>query len=121
MGRDLSQLLLLVGIQVRFDVLRVAPDQINARGNHNVQVDDPGATTLPFALRCPSQFPGTARSRYHVAGVRMIDQINSQRLNAIRPDQLRSLGFELRQLKDRDLARIATILRLYRNAVQSIL
>ena len=86
MGRDLSQLLLLVRGQIRLDVLGVTPNQVNAGGNHNVQVDDPGAAALSFALRCPSQFPDSARSRYHIASIGMINQIDGQRLNAIRPD-----------------------------------
>jgi hypothetical protein len=106
MGRDLSQLLLLIGAQIRLDVLRVAPDQVNAGSNHRVQVDDPGTATLSLTLRSPSQFPKTARSRYHVAGVGTVDQINSQCLDTIRPDQLGGLSLELRQLQDRDLRRI---------------
>jgi len=117
MSRDLPQLLLLVRGQIRFHILGVAPHQVNAGGNHDVQVDDPGPAALPFAFRSPSQLPDSARSRYHVAGVRMIAQINSQRLNAIRPDQPRGLGLELRQLQDGDLGRIVYYLRVYRIAV----
>ncbi len=57
MGCDLTQLLLLVSGQIRFDVLGVAPDQVNARGNRYVEVDDPRTAPLSFALRRPSQFP----------------------------------------------------------------
>jgi hypothetical protein len=86
MGRDLPQLLLLIGGQIRLDILGITPNQINVSGNHNVQVDDPGAATFPFALRRPSQFPDSARSRYHVASVGTVNQINGYRLDTIRPD-----------------------------------
>jgi hypothetical protein len=59
---------------------------------------------LPFAAHRSN--PDSARSLYHVARIGMVDQVDSQFLNAIRSDQLRSLGFELRQLQDRDLSRI---------------
>ncbi len=75
MGRDLPQLFLLIRSQIRFDILGVTPNQVNADGYHDVQVNDPGATALSFALRCPSQFPDSARSRYHVSGVGMVNQI----------------------------------------------
>jgi len=86
MGRDLPQLLLLIRSQIRLDVLRVTPNQVNASGNHDVQADDPGATTLPLALRCPSQFPDTARSRYYIASIGMLNQINGDCVNPIRSD-----------------------------------
>jgi hypothetical protein len=57
MGCDLSQLLLLIHGQIRFDVLGVTTNQVNAAGNYSVQVDDPGAPALSFSLRCPSQLP----------------------------------------------------------------
>jgi hypothetical protein len=117
MGCDLPQLLLLIRGQIRFDVLGVTTNQVNAAGNYNVQVDDPGAAALSFALRRLSQFPNAARSRYHVAGVGMVDQINSQCLDTIRPDHLGGLSLELWQLQDRDLGRIVHRSRVYRNAV----
>jgi hypothetical protein len=85
MGRDLLQLLFLIRGQIRLDVLGIAPNQVNASGNNDVQVDDPGAAALPFAPRRPSQFPNSARSRYHVASIRMVNQINSNRLNPTAP------------------------------------
>jgi hypothetical protein len=48
MGRDLPQLFLLVRGQIRFHILDVAPHQVNAGGNHDVQVDDPG-TPIPVS------------------------------------------------------------------------
>jgi hypothetical protein len=73
MGRDLPQLLPLVRGQICLDVLGLTPNPVNVGGNHNVQVDDPGAAALSFTLRCPSQLPGPARSRYYFAGVRMVN------------------------------------------------
>jgi hypothetical protein len=87
-GRDLSQLLLLIPGQIGLHVLGVASDQINASGNHDIQVDDPGAATLPFTLCCPSKFPDSARSRYHVAGAGIVNQVDGERLDAIGPNQL---------------------------------
>jgi hypothetical protein len=60
MGRDLPQLLLVVRGQIRFDILGVTPNQVNADGNHSVQVNDPRTAPLSFALRGPSQFPRSA-------------------------------------------------------------
>src|SRR5208282_647167 len=40
-GRDLSQLLLLIHGQIGLHVLGVASDQINASRNHDIQVNDP--------------------------------------------------------------------------------
>ncbi len=117
MSRDLPQLFLLVRGQIRLDVLRVTTNQVNAGGNHNVQVDNPGTAALSFALRCPSQFTNSARSRYHVTGVGVVNQIDGHGLNPIRSDQLRGLGLELRQLQDSDLGRIVHYPRVYRNAV----
>lgn len=70
------------------------------------KIDNPGSTVLPSALRRPSQLPHSARSRYYVACVGMIDKINCQRLDGIGSDQLGSLGLELRQLEYRDLRRL---------------
>jgi hypothetical protein len=56
MNRDLPQLLLLVRGQIRLHVLGITPHQVNARGDHDVKVNDSGATTLSFALRCPLNF-----------------------------------------------------------------
>jgi hypothetical protein len=47
----------------------------------------------------------------------MVSQINSQSLDAIGPDQLCSLGLELRELQDRDLRRTIPYSSVYRNAV----
>ena len=106
MSGDLPKLLLLVRGQIRLDVLGITPHQVNAGVNQDLQVDDPGPATLSFALRCPSQFADSARSRYHVACIGMVNQINGYGFNAIRSDWLRGLGLELRQLQDRDLGRI---------------
>jgi hypothetical protein len=38
MGCELSQLLLLVRGQIRFDVLCVAPHQVNAGGDHDIEI-----------------------------------------------------------------------------------
>ncbi len=70
---------------------------------------------LPFAAHRSFRTPPDPC--YHVAGIGMVDQVHCQFLNAIRSDRLRSLGFELRQLQDRDLSRIIHYSRLYRNAV----
>jgi len=51
MGRDLPQLFLLVRGQICFHILDVAPHQVNAGGNYDIQVDDPGTAAFPF---CPS-------------------------------------------------------------------
>ena len=42
-GRDLPQLFLFVRRQIRLNVLRIAPHQVNALCNHKVQVHDAGA------------------------------------------------------------------------------
>jgi hypothetical protein len=49
----------------------------------------------------------------------MVNQVCRHRFNAARPDQFRGLGFELRQLQDRDFGRIVHYARVYRNAVYS--
>jgi len=36
----------------------------------------PNLAALPFALHRPSQFPDSAQSRYHVACLGMVNQIN---------------------------------------------
>jgi len=46
MGRDLSQLLLLIGGQIRLYVPGVASDQVNSRTDHHIQVNDPGAAAF---------------------------------------------------------------------------
>jgi hypothetical protein len=66
---------------------------------------------LPFAAH--RNFRTPTRSLYHVAGIRMVNQINGHRLNAIRPDQFGSFGLELWQLQNCDLERI----NIYRIAV----
>ena len=70
---------------------------------------------LPFAAHRSFRTPPDPW--YHVAGIGMVDQVDCQLLDAIRSDQLRSLGLELRQLQDRDLRRIIHYSRVYRNAV----
>jgi hypothetical protein len=85
-GGDLPQFFLLVCGQVRLDVLGVTPHQVNAGGNHKVQIYDSGAATLAFATRGPSQLPHSARSRYDVAGIGMVNQINCYRLDPIRSE-----------------------------------
>src|SRR3954452_14247166 len=94
MGRDPSQLFLLIRRQIRFDAPGIASDQVNLPRNYDVEVDDSGAAALPFTLRCPSQFPHSARSWYHIAGNRILSEVYSQRLDAIGTDQFRSLGLE---------------------------
>ena len=56
------------------------------------------------------------RARHHVAGIGMVKQIDSKRLDAVRPDQLHGFGLEPRQLQDRDLDGIVHQIRVYRNA-----
>src|ERR1017187_10579848 len=46
-SRDLPQFLLLVRRQIRFDILRVTAEQVNAAGDHNIQVNDPCTAALP--------------------------------------------------------------------------
>jgi hypothetical protein len=116
MGRDLPQFLLLFRRQIRLNVFRVTPNQINTTGNHSVKVDNPGAATLSFPFGCPSQLPNSARPRNRVARIRMVDQINGYGLNAIRSDERHSLGLELRQLQDRNLRPIFHCPAVYRNA-----
>src|SRR6476660_2940971 len=53
MSCDLPQLLSFLCGQIRFYVLGVAPHQVNAGGNHDVQVDDPGTAALSLGLCCP--------------------------------------------------------------------
>ncbi len=117
MGCNLPQLLLLIRRQIYFDVLGVTPNQVNMCSHHDVQIDNPGAATLSFAFRRPSQLSDSTRSWYHIASVRMINQINSYCLNAVRTDQLGGLGLELWQLQDRDLGRIIHYSAVYRIAV----
>jgi len=50
MSRDLSEFLFFVRGQIRSDVLRITAEQVNAFGNHKVQVNDPCAAALPLAL-----------------------------------------------------------------------
>ena len=64
----------------------------------------PPRFSLPFAAHRSFRAPPQARN--HVASVGMIDQIDRYCLNAIRFDQLRSLGPELRELQNRDFGRI---------------
>ncbi len=86
MGRDLSEALLFVRCQIGFLVLWVAAHQVYFPRHNNIQVDDPRAATLPFALGCPSQFPDAPRTGYHVACVRMANQINCYCVDTLRSD-----------------------------------
>jgi len=47
----------------------------------------------------------------------MVDQMPGYRFDAIRSDHFRSLGLELRQLKNCDFGHIIHTSRIYRNAV----
>ena len=86
-------------------------------GYHNVQVNDPRTAALPLALGGPPQLADSPGPRYHVSGVGMANQIKGHAFDAVRSDQLRRLGLELRQLQDRDFQRIAHYSEVYRSAV----
>jgi hypothetical protein len=57
MSRDLTKFFLLIRGQIRFDVLRIAAEQVNTSGDGDVQIDNPCAATLSLSLRFPAQFP----------------------------------------------------------------
>jgi len=103
---------LFVRCQVCLDVLGLAADHVNAGSDYNVHVDDSRAATLPFAFCRPPKFPGSAGTRYDFSRVRMVGQVNRHRLDAVRPDQFRSLCLELGQLQDCKLGSSSTILSI---------
>src|SRR6478609_8229313 len=76
MGRYLPQFLLFIFGQIGLDVLCITTEQVNSRGDHNVQVNDPRAATLSLALRRPSQLSRSGSAWYHVSGGRMVNEIN---------------------------------------------
>src|ERR1035438_5231899 len=104
MSRDLPQFSLFGRGQIRFDVLRIAAEQVNACTDHHVKVDDPCAAALPLALCRPTQLPRSAGARDHVSFIRTVDQKGGYGVDFVRADQLRGLRLELRQLQDRNLA-----------------
>src|ERR1035441_253086 len=57
---DLPQFSLFVRGQIRSDALCITAQQVDARGDHNVQIDDPCAAALSLALRSPPQLPRSA-------------------------------------------------------------
>src|SRR5258708_37242814 len=56
MSCDLPQLFLLVRRQIRPDVLRITAEQVNASGDHYVQVDDACAAALPLPFAAHRNF-----------------------------------------------------------------
>jgi hypothetical protein len=101
MGRDLSQLFLLIRRQIILCVFGVAPHQINTSPNYNVNIDNPGAAALASAFGSPTQLSRSARSLNNRPGIRITGKVNGEFLNPVHSNQVDGLDLEFWELQDR--------------------
>ena len=62
---------------------------------------------IGLASRRPSQLPRTSRTRNRDSGVRMVNEVSSDILDTIHPDDFSGLRLELWPLQYRDFTRVS--------------